>query len=60
MAPISSVRLDAPLTRPTANDSTATASAANTATLKGTFPTSTQYTIHGAKPARIATVSQSR
>ena len=41
-APISRVRPGAPLTRPITNDSTATASATNTAVVKGTLPTSTQ------------------
>ncbi len=41
-APISSVRPGAPLTRPITNDSTATASATNTAVVNGTLPTSTQ------------------
>jgi hypothetical protein len=41
-APISRVRPGAPLTRPIAKDSTATASATNTAVANGTLPTSTQ------------------
>jgi hypothetical protein len=41
-APISSVRPGPPLTRPSANAATATANATNTATVKGTLPTSTQ------------------
>ena len=41
-APISSVRPGLPLTRPITNDSTATASATNTAVVNGTLPTSTQ------------------
>src|SRR5437899_3802052 len=41
-APISSVRPGTPLTRPSTKDSTATASATNTAVANGTLPTSTQ------------------
>ncbi len=48
-----------PATPPRPRPAAATASATSTAAAKGTFPTRTQYTIHGARPNSMPMLGQS-
>ena len=59
-APTSKMNPGAFLVRPSTRPATATANATTTAVSNGTLPTSTQYTIHGAKPMRTPTAVECR